>query len=58
VDYKNGLLPVDALTGEITRSIQATLDHMAASPYPAQPGNHCHYCSFRSACERAQPEAA
>jgi PD-(D/E)XK nuclease superfamily len=58
VDYKNGVVPVDVLTGAITHSIRDTLAHMAASPYPAQPGNHCGYCSFRSACERAQPVAA
>jgi len=57
VDTKTGVVPLAALTGEITQSIRDTLARMAASPYPAQPGNHCGYCSFSSACERAQPEA-
>jgi hypothetical protein len=53
-DFSKGWLPLPTLHGDITAGIQATLARMSASPYPAQPGYHCNWCSFRSACERGQ----
>jgi superfamily I DNA/RNA helicase len=58
VDYQAGVVPIAALTGDIRQSIAGSLERMSASPYPAQPGNHCNYCSFRAACERGRMQAA
>jgi hypothetical protein len=57
LDYKKGRLPAAMLTDDVARGIGATLARMSASPYPARPGHHCNWCSFRSACERRQGEA-
>ena len=59
-DFKNGSVPIALLNGAITLGVQTTLTRMSASPYPAQPGFHCAWCSFRAACERGrgQGEAA
>jgi RecB family exonuclease len=53
-DTKRGTLPLTVLNGEVAQGLQAALARMASSPYPAQPGNHCQYCSFRTVCERGQ----
>jgi hypothetical protein len=53
-DAKRGTLPLPVLAGEVAQGLQATLARMATSPYPAQPGHHCQYCSFRAVCERGQ----
>jgi superfamily I DNA/RNA helicase len=53
-DRKNGRVPVATLNGDIAAGIQSVLMRMSASPYPAQPGFHCSWCSFRSACERGK----
>lgn len=53
-DFKNGYIPIAILNGAITQGVQITLTRMSSSPYPAQPGYHCAWCSFRSACERGR----
>jgi RecB family exonuclease len=57
VDVRTGALPLDVLTGQVAQGLQQTLTSMLASPYPARPGRHCAYCSFRNACERGQSGA-
>jgi superfamily I DNA/RNA helicase/RecB family exonuclease len=57
VDYKLGLVPLGSLTDEVSGGLAATLARMSVSPYPPQPGFHCKWCSFRSACERGRGQA-
>jgi superfamily I DNA/RNA helicase/RecB family exonuclease len=57
VDQKEGIVPLPALTSQVVPAIQATLEALSHSPYPARPGSHCAYCSFRVACDRGQEAA-
>jgi hypothetical protein len=57
LDREKGIVPVSALTGEITRSVGATLEAMSRSPYPPRPDyRECLYCAFRAACDQGRTQ--